>query len=148
MPKSLFVITYLTTLFFSGCSYLVGWIPSPYRPDIHQGNIISQEMVDQLKPGMTKRQVVFVMGTPLGKDPFHYNRWDYIYSNNPRDGDKVQKSVTLLFDKDELAALQGDFRPGTLPALDASKDQTVNIPKIERERTLWEKISGLFGAGD
>jgi len=143
MPNFPTVMTYLLALFLTGCSWL-----SFYRPDINQGNIVSQEMVDQLKPGMTKRQVAFIMGTPLLTDPFHDSRWDYIYSTEPHGQSRMQKRISLIFDKDELSGLQGDFRPGELPNSELSKDATVNIPKIEREKTLWEKISGVFGKGN
>lgn len=123
-------------------------MPSPYRPDIHQGNIVSQEMVDQLKPGMNKRQVGFIMGTPLLMDPFHDERWDYIYSNEPNGGARVQKRISLIFAKDELVGMQGDFRPGNLPSVEPSKDVTVDIPKIKREKTLWQSIRGIFGKED
>lgn len=133
-------------LFLAGCSW--DWLPFVYRQDIHQGNVISQEMVDQLRPGMTKRQVTYIMGAPLMVDPFHDERWDYVYSNQPGDEPRVQKNVTLIFQGDELAALQGDFRPGTLPNIEMKKDTTVNVPKIEREKTLWQMITGLFDAED
>jgi outer membrane protein assembly factor BamE len=138
MQKPTAVITYLATLFLAGCSLI-------YRVDIHQGNVISQEMVNQLKPGMTKRQVAFLLGTPLVADPFHDDRWDYVYSNHPDDEDLVQKKITLVFRNDELASLQGDLKPGTLPSIEMSRDQTVDIPRIERQKTLWQKITGLFG---
>lgn len=119
-------------------------LPGVYRMDIHQGNIITQEMVDQLKPGMNQRQVAFIMGTPLVKDPFHDNRWDYLYSNEPGGKPRVQKRITLVFENDELVGLQGDFRPGDLPSVEPSKEVTVIIPKIQREKTLWETLTGLF----
>lgn len=146
MRKPVIVITYLLSMFLSGCS--LDWLPFVYHLDIHQGNVVSQEMVDQLRPGMTKRQVAFIMGTPLLKDPFHDNRWDYLYSNQPGGEPRVQKNVTLVFEKDELAGLRGDFRPGNLPSIEMVKDTTVDIPKIDREKTLWEKIIGLFGVED
>jgi len=120
-------------------------VPGIYSMDIHQGNIVSQEMVDQLRPGMNKRQVLFVMGTPLLQDPFHEKRWDYLYSNEPNGKVRLQKRITLVFDEDELAGLQGDFRPGNLPSIEPPKDVTMNVPKISREKTLWESIASLFG---
>ena len=51
-----------------------------HKLDIQQGNVVTQEMVDKLKPGMTRAQVRFVLGTPLVTDTFHRNRWDYFYS--------------------------------------------------------------------
>ena len=147
MPKPLIVITYLSTLVLAGCS--LDWLPWVYRLDIHQGNVVSQEMVDQLRPGMTKRQVAFIMGAPLLTDPFHDQRWDYVYSNQPGNEPRVQKHISLVFDKnEELSGLAGDFRPGSLPSIEMAKDTTVNIPRIDREKTLWQKISGLFGADE
>ena len=54
--------------------------PGVYRINVEQGNIVDQEMVNQLKPGMSRRQVRFIMGTPLVEDTFNSNRWDYTYS--------------------------------------------------------------------
>jgi outer membrane protein assembly factor BamE len=135
----------ISALFLSACS--LERLPGVYRLDIHQGNIVTQEMVDQLKPGLTKRQVAFIMGTPLLRDMFHSERWDYVYSNQPSGEDRLQKTLSLEFDGDELIGVQGDFRPGEAPA-EVNKDVTVNIPKIEREKTLWESISGIFRSGN
>lgn len=120
-------------------------LPGVYRMDIHQGNIVTQEMIDQLKPGMNQRQVAFIMGAPLLKDPFHDDRWDYIYSNEPGGKARMQKRITLVFEHDELMGLQGDFKPGDLPSIEPSKEVTVNIPKIARQKTLWETLTSLFG---
>ena len=85
--------------------------PGVYKIGIPQGNIITQDMVDQLRPGMTKRQVIFVMGTPLVRDPFHQDRWDYIYSFQPGGGERGQERVSVFFDDDQLISLTGDFTP-------------------------------------
>jgi outer membrane protein assembly factor BamE len=85
--------------------------PGVYKIGIPQGNIITQDMVDQLRPGMTKRQVIFVMGTPLVRDPFHQNRWDYIYSYQPGGGDRGQERVSVFFEDDLLVRFNGDFVP-------------------------------------
>lgn len=87
--------------------------PGVYKVDIEQGNIVTQEMVDQLRPGMTKRQVTFVMGTPLVRDPFHQDRWDYVYSYQPGGGERGQERLSVLFENDELVSITGDFRPET-----------------------------------
>lgn len=85
--------------------------PGVYKIGIPQGNIITQEMVDQLRPGMTKRQVIFVMGTPLVRDPFHQDRWDYVYSYQPGGGVRGQERLTVLFENDQLVRFTGDFVP-------------------------------------
>ncbi|MBI1423029.1 MAG: outer membrane protein assembly factor BamE [Gammaproteobacteria bacterium] len=76
---------------------------SIYRPTIQQGNILDLEQIDKLKPGMSRRQVIYVMGTPLLEDPFHKNRWDYIHTIKPGEGGPTTiQRVTLYFDKDSL----------------------------------------------
>jgi len=90
--------------------------PGVYKISIPQGNIITQDMVDQLRPGMTKRQVIFVMGTPLIRDPYHQDRWDYIYSFQPGGGERGQERISVTFIDDELVSTSGDFAPSTADA--------------------------------
>lgn len=71
-----------------------------YRIDIQQGNVITQEMVDKLKPDMTKAQVRFVLGTPLIVDTFRDNRWDYFYMLHER-GELIDKQKLTIFFEDE-----------------------------------------------
>ena len=85
--------------------------PGVYKIGIPQGNIITQDMVDQLRPGMTKRQVIFVMGTPLVRDPYHQDRWDYIYSYQPGGGVRGQERISVFFQNDLLVSFSGDFVP-------------------------------------
>ncbi|MGY8786251.1 MAG: outer membrane protein assembly factor BamE [Pseudomonadales bacterium] len=85
--------------------------PGVYKISIPQGNIITQEMVDQLRPGMTKRQVIFVMGTPLVRDPFHQDRWDYVYNFQPGGGVRGQERLSVFFVEDALINFTGDFTP-------------------------------------
>lgn len=80
----------------------------PYRMDIQQGNFISQEMVSQLKPGMTKEQVRFVLGTPLVTDIFHADRWDYVYYRDNRRGPREERKIAVVFENGKLARVVGD----------------------------------------
>lgn len=82
--------------------------------DIQQGTIITPEMVAQLKPGMTRSQVRFVMGTPTIGDPFHQSRWDYIYTLDPYRGPKERYRVTLFFDGETLVEIDDSQGPGLL----------------------------------
>lgn len=100
----------LLPLLLTGCSLD---FPGVYKIGIPQGNIITQDMVDQLRPGMTKRQVIFVMGTPLIRDPFHQDRWDYIYSYQPGGGERGQEKITVFFANDQLQRFEGDFVPSS-----------------------------------
>ncbi len=83
----------------------------PYRMDIQQGNYISQEMVSQLKPGMTKEQVRFILGTPLVTDIFHADRWDYIYFRNSQGKGREERKIAVVFENGKLARVLGDVVP-------------------------------------
>lgn len=124
--KFVILILTLTMVSISACSYIpklpkpkmpslsmlrLDRFPGVYKIDIQQGNVITQDMIDQLKPGMTKRQVQFVMGSPLIKDSFRQNRWDYVYSFQPGGKERQQESVTLYFENDLLSHFEGDFMP-------------------------------------
>lgn len=84
---------------------------TPYRMVIQQGNFISQEMVSQLKPGMSKEQVRFILGTPLVTDIFHAQRWDYVFFREMPDGKREQRNLSVVFEKDKLARVLGDLLP-------------------------------------
>ncbi len=73
--------------------------------DIQQGTIITPEMTEQLKPGMTRSQVRFVMGTPTISDPFHHHRWDYIYTLKVPGVDLERRHIALYFDGDTLVRI-------------------------------------------
>ena len=85
---------------------------SVYRMEIQQGNYISQEAVSQLKLGMTKEQVRFVLGTPLVADIFHENRWDYVYRRQRQNSREVEeRRISVFFEGDKLVRLEGDVMP-------------------------------------
>ncbi len=81
---------------------------SPYRIDVRQGNFVDQEMVAKLRPGMTRDQVRFALGTPLVSDMFHANRWDYVYRFQPGKGDVQLRRLVVFFVDDKLARVDGD----------------------------------------
>jgi outer membrane protein assembly factor BamE len=82
-----------------------------YRQDINQGNLMEQDMVDALKPGMTKRQVALVMGTPSIASPFDQDRWDYASSFSRRGRAPEVKNLTLFFENNVLVRMEGDYSP-------------------------------------
>ena len=83
---------------------------SPHKIAIQQGNLITQTMVDRLKPGMSKRQVEFVLGTPLIADTLQQDQWHYVYSLKLGNGQQIKKQLAVYFDKDKLSHLEGDFQ--------------------------------------
>ena len=124
-PMRILLIS-LAITFLSACSF-VGF-PGVYRINIEQGNIVTQDMADQLKPGMNRRQVRFILGTPLAEDTFDQDRWDYIFVI--RNGNKVleQSRLTVEFEGDALVSISGDLAAknwstadgGSLPTPSAS----------------------------
>ena len=104
MRKLLISILGLLLLFLAGCTL--------YRADLQQGNVIDKEELDKLKIGMSKQQVNFLLGTPLLNDPFHKDRWDYVYTlktDNQRV--KVKKHLTLIFTGDTLSQINNSNYP-------------------------------------
>ncbi|MFK3746465.1 outer membrane protein assembly factor BamE, partial [Pseudomonas psychrophila] len=100
--------TFVGLLALAGCSF-----PGVYKIDIQQGNVVTQDMINQLRPGMTRRQVRFIMGNALLTDTFHPDRWDYLYSLQPGGGERQQERVSVFFNQnDQLVSLSGDFKPG------------------------------------
>jgi len=80
-----------------------------YRANIAQGNLIEQEDLDQLKVGMTKSQVRFLLGTPMVDDPFHLNRWDYVYYLKlGRKKASFQRWVSVFFENDLVVRIVED----------------------------------------
>ena len=103
------IFTLLFLLLIAGCSSIPA-IPSVlYKMDVQQGNVITQEMIDKLKPGMTKSQVRFILGTALIGDVFHKNRWDYVYSLVQHGNLIEEYRLTVFFEDNKLVRTGGDF---------------------------------------
>lgn len=133
----------------SSCSNVLDSLPGVYHIDIQQGNIIDQDMIDQLRPNMTERQVLYILGSPMLVDTFHQKRWDYLYSLQPGGEDRQQKKISIFFNADNLVSgIQGDFRPSSGPVNKPSPETTLDVPKRDIELTMWQKIKNLFGFDD
>jgi outer membrane protein assembly factor BamE len=118
-----FAGTALLIAFLSACSS-VPRLVHEYRIDIQQGNVLTQEMVAQLKPGMTKDQVRFVLGTPVLMDMFHGNRWDYVYRyQKGSTGEVEMRKFSTFFDADsKLTRVTGDVTAADASDLAAEPD--------------------------
>ena len=93
----------LVIMFASGCGVL-------YRQPIYQGNLLDKVAVDQLQPGMDKRQVMTLLGTPSVRDPFHHDRWDYVATRRTgRSGPTEVKNMTVWFENDALSKWDGEY---------------------------------------
>jgi outer membrane protein assembly factor BamE len=149
MQKLLIYLACGATLVLTGCSATrdtMGSIgaaipnalartPLMYRADVQQGNVIDQDAVNRLQPGMTRSQVRFVMGTPMINDVFHEDRWDYVYWLREGSGDMKQERLTVFFDNDRLSRVEGDYRPDPAAAAAAEeKEDVVSVPDYEERR--------------
>jgi outer membrane protein assembly factor BamE len=84
----------------------------PYRLEVRQGNVVTPEMIQLLKPGMTRNQVRFALGTPLIADPFHRERWDYVYLYKAHaQAPPELRRLTVVFDGERLERVEGDLAP-------------------------------------
>ena len=111
----------LLTLLLTGCGYIS--VPGfrTHKIDIQQGNLVTQEMVSKLQPGMTKSQVRFALGTPLIADPFHADRWDYVFVQQKGGRVTEQRRIVVVFQDDKLARIEGDVVPAKEKSAEAKK---------------------------
>lgn len=141
MHKLLIYIGAAATLALAGCGGNTDWslgsqmvrgldrLPLVYRPTIQQGNIVSQEALNELRPGMTTNQVRFVLGTPMLIDTFHADRWDYVYTAGVGSRPDEKRRVQLRFENDLLVAIEGDMRPEPVAEREPrSQEIVVEVP--------------------
>lgn len=105
--KVIFLLTLL--MLINGCSTFR--FPGVHRITIQQGNVISQVMIDKLKPGMTKSQVRYILGNPVIDDSLNQQRWDYVYTIQIAGGNILRRVLILHFQNERLSYFEGDFLP-------------------------------------
>ena len=98
-----------------------------HRVDQQQGNLVTDRMIEQLKPGMNREQVVFIMGQPILKNSFDSDRWDYIYTFAPRSQAPEKRYITLFFREGLLARLVGNYEQMESDAEDNVEDRLNGI---------------------
>lgn len=98
------LIALIALISLSGCGAL-------YKLDVQQGNLFDKDQVDMLKPGMSKRQVLVIMGSPSIITPFDQDRWDYVSSIRRGRGKMESKDLVLYFENEALARIEGDYFP-------------------------------------
>jgi len=130
MKKLLIITICIASLTVSACSRynLV------HKIDVQQGNVITQEEVNLLEPGLSRRQVQFIMGSPMIADVFHQGRWDYIYLLEPGYGERTEERVTLFFEDDALARITGTLHPDPAGAAANTRPKQVTLVVPPEER--------------
>jgi outer membrane protein assembly factor BamE len=137
--KLLLALLLISSAFLTGCGSTVP-IVKPFKMDIQQGNVVTSKMLLQLKPGMTKSQVKFIMGTPLIVDSFHTNRWDYFYQMRQAGKIKEQRRVILEFEKELLTRVRGDVVPeGTAGAATGTEAGAATLSKSTEAKSVEPK---------
>lgn len=122
-------------------------LPFVYKMTVQQGNIISEDMVDQLELGMTKAQVRYILGTPLLMDMFHTDRWDYTYTIRRGHEPMTREPLTLWFQDDQLARIEGNLQPSPQRAVDAREERqlVVDVPDWQDNRGLINRTLNTIG---
>jgi outer membrane protein assembly factor BamE len=156
MQKVLIYLALGATLTISGCSSsekqpeyrtsALERLPFVYKMTVQQGNIITEENVDRLQPGMTKSQVRFLLGTPMLTDMFHADRWDYTYTIRRGHQDMQRTRLALFFQDDALVRVQGDIRPDPNRAAGREPvEMIVEVPDWEDNRGFIAKTFSKLG---
>ena len=124
--------------------------PLVYRPTIQQGNVVTQEQVNQLKPGMSRRQVRFILGSPTLLDAFHRDRWDYPFTKGVGSTPGEIRYLTVYFDNDRLVRITGDLHPQPADQQKPpEKPVVVKVPDWEPEKkSLLGRAMNSIGLGD
>jgi outer membrane protein assembly factor BamE len=127
---------------------------TPYKIDVRQGNYITQDMVAQLKPGMTRDQVRFVLGTPLLTDIFHADRWDYVYRFKSGRGEVQQRRLSVFFEGNNLVRVAGDVvesdpaqEQADAEAAARSRSRVIEIAPVESKKKAEEPATEEKKAG-
>ncbi len=138
MIKLLILIVSSLAVVVTGCS---NYIPA-YKIDVQQGNILTQEDVDQIRIGMDKNKIQYILGSPTITDPFHAARWDYVYTLKQGYKQLHKKNISLYFEKDILVKTSGSIQPDPAHSKDVSsykKQQVINVNPPVRQKPGWLK---------
>jgi len=124
----------------SACSS-VPRIVTEYRIDVQQGNVLTQEMVSQLRPGLTRDQVRFILGTPVLMDMFHANRWDYFYwLKKGNSGEVDTRRFAVFFDADgKLISVAGDVaaaQPSDSTVVSETRNREIDLGSLPTDATV------------
>jgi outer membrane protein assembly factor BamE len=132
MPRFIVFVTLACAL--AGCSSLQSsdsffGLITPYRVEVVQGNALTKEQIEAVKPGMTRAQVRDVLGSPLLTDPFHADRWDYIFTIRRQGTEPQRRSVIVRFDGDLLKQVEAPELPTEREFVDSISTGRPNASK-------------------
>ncbi len=121
----------LACLAQAACSMPNFRLPRLHKVDIQQGNVITQRMIDQLKPGLSREQVMFIMGEPIHRNSFNDSRWDYLYSIEIPGEYLERKRLSIYFEGDTVTHFDGDYTPTAITTPDVP--ETISEPNENKK---------------
>jgi outer membrane protein assembly factor BamE len=127
---------------FDGASNRLASIVTPYQIDVVQGNVITREQVDLLRPGLPRQSVRDLLGTPLLQSVFHSNRWDYVFTFKRRGEEPQLRKLTIFFKDDALERFDADPMP-TEAEFVASLDNTRKSAKVPELQASEESLKAF-----
>lgn len=145
IPRMALVLALVATLAACGSVDRTGrafW--QPYRPNMQQGNWVTQQQVETLRPGMTREQVRYALGSPTLTPVFHAERWDYPYFFAPGYGPIQERHLTLYFENELLARWEGTEQPQLQPFQQANPGQ---VPRPSLNTPVVPEAGGAIGTG-
>jgi len=165
MRKLLIFITVAASAWLGGCSAVqvgatklseakdllpsfgIERLPLVYRPEILQGNLLSSQQLEALKVGMSRREVRFVLGTPMLDDLFHADRWDFAYTQGVGSKVKTIKRMTLHFEGDKLARIEGDYAPDDVSDRQVmTENEVFSVPDwVDPGMSLLQRLTRVVG---
>jgi len=130
--KSSAALAALAACSLAGCASLQSsdnllGVITPYRIEVVQGNVVTQEQIARVQPGLTRAQVRDIMGSPLLTDPFHADRWDYVFTIRRQGAEPQRRAVVLIFEDDKLKSVDA-------PPLPSERDFVASIDTFKSRR--------------
>lgn len=128
------------------CTFLLSGCIRPYQPDVQQGNIINNSDLSEIRLGMSKQEVLYILGTPLVIDPFNESRWEYYYSKlNKRNKQTDTRVISVVFEGDNLSNIMGDVDITNIEKLEPSTEDkqhggTIITKPTQKEKGLFNRI--------
>lgn len=122
-----------TLALLAGCQSLqssdnILGVITPYRVEVVQGNVVTKEQAEAVKPGMSRAQIRDILGSPLVTDAFHQNRWDYVFTIRRQGAEPQRRAVVVMFDGDAMKSID------TGGALPAERDFVASIDTFKTSR--------------
>jgi outer membrane protein assembly factor BamE len=159
MQKALIFLTCGATLTLLGCAgretkseyreSVLSDLPFVYKMTVQQGNIVTEEMIDRLEPGMTRSQVRYLLGTPVLVDIFHQDRWYYTYTIRRGHGEMEKRPLVVFFDGDQMVRVEGFLRPEPQRAASREPRQMlITVPDWDGDTGLLSKTLRTVGLKD